>query len=107
MAFLPRIPAFTARLEVDIPIGGVKFGPEFVFTARQNNVYGAETSTPGSTVVNLGASYLLARGHATHVVAVKAYNLTNETYRLHTSFIKDLAAEMGRGVKITYSVKFF
>lgn len=105
--FLPRIPAFTARLEVDVPIGGVKFGPEFVFTARQNNVYGAETSTPGSTVVNLGASYLLARGHATHVVAVKAYNLTNETYRLHTSFIKDLAAEMGRGVKITYSVKFF
>lgn len=105
--FLPRIPALSARLEVDVPIGGVKFGPEFVFTARQNNVFGDETSTPGSTVINLGASYLLARGHATHVVAFKAYNLTNETYRLHTSFIKDLAAEMGRGVKITYAVKFF
>ncbi len=105
--FLPRIPAFTARLELDVPIGGVKFGPEFVFTARQNNVFGSETATPGSTVINLGASYLLARGHATHVVAFKAYNLTNETYRLHTSFIKDLAAEMGRGVKLTYAVKFF
>lgn len=105
--FLPRIPAFSARLEVDVPIGGIKVGPEFVFTARQNNVFGDETSTPGSTVINLGASYLLARGHATHVVAFKAYNLTNETYRLHTSFIKDLASEMGRGVKITYAVKFF
>ncbi|MCC7184733.1 MAG: TonB-dependent receptor [Acidobacteria bacterium] len=105
--FLPRIPAFSARLEMDVPVGNFKFGPEFVFTADQNNVFGTETTTPGSTVVNLGASYLMARGHATHIVAFKAYNLTNETYRLHTSFIKDLAAEMGRGVKLTYSVKFF
>lgn len=105
--FLPRIPAFSARLELDVPVGNFKVGPEFVFTAAQNNTFGIETSTPGSTVINLGASYLLARGHATHVVSLKAYNLTNETYRLHTSFIKDLAAEMGRGVRLTYAVKFF
>jgi iron complex outermembrane receptor protein len=106
-AFLPRIPALSARLELDVPFGNFKVGPEFVFTAAQNNVFGNETTTPGSTVVNLGASYLMARGHATHIVSLKAYNLTNETYRLHTSFIKDLAAEMGRGVRLTYSVKFF
>lgn len=105
--FLPRIPAFSARVELDVPVGNFKIGPEFVFTAAQNNTFGIETSTPGSTVVNLGASYLVARGHATHVVSLKAYNLTNETYRLHTSFIKDLAAEMGRGVRLTYAVKFF
>lgn len=105
--FLPRIPALSARLEVDVPFGNFKVGPEFVFTAAQNNVFGNETATPGSTVLNLGASYLVARGHATHIVALKAYNLTNETYRLHTSFIKDLAAEMGRGVRLTYAVKFF
>jgi outer membrane receptor protein involved in Fe transport len=40
-------------------------------------------------------------------VAVKAYNLFDETYRLHTSLIKDLAPEMGRGIRVTYSVKFF
>jgi iron complex outermembrane receptor protein len=105
--FLPRIPAFSARVELDVPVGNFKVGPEFVFTAAQNNTFGIETSTPGSTVINLGASYLLARGHATHVVSLKAYNLTNETYRLHTSFIKDLAAEIGRGVRLTYAVKFF
>lgn len=105
--FLPRIPALSARVELDVPFGNFKVGPEFVFTAAQNRTYGIETRTPGSTVVNLGASYLLARGHATHVVSLKAYNLTNETYRLHTSFIKDLAAEMGRGVRLTYAVKFF
>lgn len=105
--FLPRIPALSARVELDVPVGNLKFGPEFVFTARQNRVFRDETTTAGSTVVNVGASYLLARGHATHIVSVKGYNLTNETYRLHTSFIKDLAAEVGRGVKLTYSVKFF
>ncbi len=105
--FLPRIPAFSARVELDVPMGNFKFGPEFVFTAAQNNVFPGETTTAGSTVVNLGATYLMARGHATHIVAFKAYNLTNETHRLHTSFIKDLAAEMGRGVKLTYAVKFF
>jgi iron complex outermembrane receptor protein len=105
--FLPRIPAFTARVEVDVPVGNLKFGPEFVFTAAQNNVFSGETTTAGSTIINLGATYLMARGHATHIVAFKAYNLTNETHRLHTSFVKDLAAEMGRGVKLTYAVKFF
>ncbi len=104
---LPRIPPLSARVELDIPVGGFKIGPEFVFTAAQNRVFRTETRTPGSTVVNLSASYLLARGHATHTFALKAYNLTNETWRLHTSFIKDLAPEIGRGVKVTYSVKFF
>jgi iron complex outermembrane receptor protein len=105
--FLPRIPAFSARVELDVPVGNFKIGPEFVFTAAQNNVFGDETATAGSTVVNFGASYLKASGHATHIVSLRAYNLTNETYRLHTSFIKDLAAEMGRGVRLTYAVKFF
>jgi iron complex outermembrane receptor protein len=105
--FLPRIPAFSARVELDVPVGHLKFGPEIVFTAAQNNVFPGETTTAGSTVINLGATYLKARGHATHIVAFKAYNLTNETYRLHTSFIKDLATEMGRGVRLTYAVKFF
>jgi iron complex outermembrane receptor protein len=38
---------------------------------------------------------------------VRGYNLTDETYRNHTSFIKDLAPELGRGVKVSYSVRFF
>lgn len=104
---LPRIPPFSARIELDMPFGDFKFGPELILTAAQNRVFRNETSTDGSAVLNLNATYLVARGHATHTVALKAYNLTNETWRLHTSFIKDLAAEMGRGVKLTYSVKFF
>jgi iron complex outermembrane receptor protein len=104
---LPRIPPLSARIELDMPFGDFKVGPELVLTAAQNRVFRNETTTDGSAVLNLNATYLVARGHATHTVALKAYNLTNETWRLHTSFIKDLAAEMGRGVKLTYSVKFF
>ena len=45
--------------------------------------------------------------HMAHILAVSGYNLTNENYRLHTSFIKDLAPEIGRGVKVSYSLRFF
>lgn len=105
--FLPRIPPFSARLEIEIPWRRLTISPEVVFTADQNHVFRDETATAGSTVLGLGATYLVATSHATHTVALKAYNLTNESYRLHNSLIKDLALEQGRGVKVTYSVRFF
>ena len=42
-----------------------------------------------------------------HVVSFSGFNLTNALYRNHTSFIKDLAAEMGRGFRVGYSLRFF
>jgi iron complex outermembrane receptor protein len=105
--FLPRIPPFSARVELEVPWRRLTLNPEVVFTARQNNVFRDETPTAGSTIVGLGATYLFGASHATHTLALKAYNLTNEEYHLHNSLIKDFAAEMGRGVKLTYSVKFF
>jgi outer membrane receptor protein involved in Fe transport len=45
--------------------------------------------------------------HATHIITFQGYNLTNTDYRLHTSLIKNLAPEMGRGVKVTYGVRLF
>ena len=35
------------------------------------------------------------------------YNLANTLYANHMSFIKDLASEMGRGLKVSYSLRFF
>lgn len=104
---LPRIPPFTGSVEFEIPWRGLAVAPEVVFRADQTKVFRDETTTGGSTVFNVGATCFLVRGHATHSITVKAYNLTNEEYRLHTSFIKDLAPEMGRGVRVTYSLKFF
>jgi iron complex outermembrane recepter protein len=104
---LPRIPPFQGRIEIEIPWKQLTISPEVVFTSDQNKVFRDETPTEGSTRFNLGATLVKAQQHLTHIFAVEGYNLTNEEYRMHTSFIKDLAPEMGRGVKATYSVKFF
>jgi iron complex outermembrane recepter protein len=104
---LPRIPPLQGRLELEIPWKRLTVSPEVLFTADQNRTFRDETPTEGSTRFNLGASYVIGAQHLTHIFTVQGYNLTNEEYRLHTSFIKELAPEMGRGVRATYSVKFF
>lgn len=105
--FLPRIPPLSARVELEIPWRHFTLSPEISFTSAQNNVFRDETATAGSTTISFGATYLFGTSHATHTLALKAYNLTNKEYRLHNSLIKDLAAEMGRGVKVSYGIKFF
>lgn len=104
---LPRIPPFSGRIELEIPVRQFHVSPEIVFRAAQKNVFRDEAPTDGSAVFNIGATYFVLRGHATHSIAVKAFNLTNTEYRQHTSFIKDLAPEIGRGIRVSYSVKFF
>ena len=104
---LPRIPPFHGRVSADILYRGLTVTPEWVWTAAQNQLFEGETPTAGSSVLNVGGSYIWPRAHAAHIVSVHAYNLTNELYRNHTSFIKDLAPEIGRGVKATYSLRFF
>jgi len=104
---LPRIPPLSGSLELEVPWGPVTFTPEVVFRADQDDVFRDETATAGSAILNLGVTWLLVRGHTSHAVTVQGYNLTDETYRLHTSFIKDLAAEMGRGIRASYTVRFF
>jgi iron complex outermembrane receptor protein len=104
---LPRIPPFRATVALEIPWRGLTIEPELVAAAKQDQIFGAETETDGYTLFNIRASYLLPARHLTHQIAVRAYNLTNERYRRHTSFIKDLALETGRGVAVSYAVRFF
>jgi iron complex outermembrane receptor protein len=104
---VPRIPPVTGRIELELPWRQLSFSPEVVIRARQDRVFRDETPTDGSTVLNLGVTYFVVRGHATHAITFKAFNLTNEAYRSHTSFIKDLALEMARGARVTYTVRFF
>ncbi len=104
---LPRIPPFRGELSVDLPYRGLTVTPELVFAARQDEVFRDEAPTDGYSIVNVKASYVWPMGHVAHMLTVTAFNLTNELYRNHTSFIKDLAPEIGRGVKVGYSVRFF
>jgi iron complex outermembrane receptor protein len=104
---LPRIPPLRGRAGVDVRWRGLSVRPEGVFARPQERLFLTETRTPGWALFNLAASYTLARQHVVHVFAVNAFNLTNELYRNHLSFIKDLAPEIGRGVSFTYTVRFY
>jgi len=104
---VPRIPPLSVRVELEVPWRSLRFSPEVVFRAKQSNVFREETTTDGSTVFNFGLTYLMLRGHTTHAITFQGYNLTDENYRLHTSLIKDLAPEIGRGVRLSYTVRFF
>ena len=104
---LPRIPPFHGRVEVEILHDALTVSPEIVWSATQNKTFRGETPTDGYVVFNVKAQYTLARTHQAHIFAVNAYNLTNLLYRMHTNFIKDFAPEIGRGIKFTYSLRFF
>ena len=104
---LPRIPPLRGTLSLDVPLGRLTISPDLLFAGRQDRVFRDETETGGYSVVNLDASYVWPRQHLAHVVSFTAYHLTNALYRNHTSFIKDLAQEMGRGVRMGYSLRFF
>ena len=104
---VPRIPPLRATMSVDFHHGALTVSPELMVAARQGRVFRDETGTGGYTVLNLDASYLWPQQHRAHVMSFTAYNLTNALHRNHMSFIKDLAPEMGRGVKASYSLRFF
>lgn len=104
---LPRIPPVRGRIGVDLTHRGFSLRPELVLADRQSRVFETETETAGYVVPNLTASYSIARQHAVHVFTANLFNIGNVLYRNHLSFIKDVAPEMGRGVRFSYNVHFF
>jgi iron complex outermembrane receptor protein len=73
----------------------------------REDVFGTETPTAGYTVLNLEASYTIPQQHFSHHFSVNFFNMADRLYRNHVSFIKDLAPEIGRGVRFGYALKFF
>ena len=104
---LPLIPPLRGTLRLDLPYGGFTVSPRMTLAARQDDVHQGETETAGYAVLDLLASYVWSRQDTAHVLSLVGYNLTNVLYRNHTSYIKDLAPEMGRGIKVGYSLRFF
>ena len=103
----PRIPPLNGQVKLDVPFRGLRIAPRLRWAARMDRLYAGETPTDGYAVVDLTVSWLLLTGNATHHVSLVGHNLTDAVYRHHTSVIKDVAPQMGRGVRISYSVRFF
>jgi iron complex outermembrane receptor protein len=92
---------------VDWRLGGFSIEPELIMAAQQQQTFTGETRTPGYAIVNLKASYTMASQHIGHQFSFDLFNAGDALYRNHTSFIKDLAPEIGRGVKFSYMMRFF
>lgn len=104
---LPRIPPARGRLGLDWFWRGLSLRPELLLVNRQWQVAPNETPTAGYAVAHLNASYTLTRGHTLHTINVTTFNLGNRLYRNHLNFVKDIAPEMGRGVRVAYTIRLF
>jgi iron complex outermembrane recepter protein len=104
---LPSIPPLRTRFGVDFGFKGFRLFPEMIAARDQQNVFANETPTAGWATFNLLAGYTYATSHAAHIFSVNAFNLNNKLYRNHLSFLKEIAPEVGRGVRVTYTVRFF
>ena len=104
---LPRIPPLRGRLGLDARLGNLSLRPEAILVRDQDELFPTETRTAGYAVFNVIASYIIPRPHYAHLFSVNAFNLGDRLYRNHLSFIKELAPEIGRGVRFTYTVRFF
>jgi iron complex outermembrane receptor protein len=103
---LPRIPPLRGRIGIELRRGSLSLRPELVLTNAQTHLYTNETRTAGYARLNLDSSYTLTRRHALHIFSVNVFNMTDKLYRNHASLIKDYAPEVGRGVRLAYTVRF-
>jgi iron complex outermembrane receptor protein len=103
---LPRIPPLRATLGVDWRYQALSVRPELVLAARQSRVFDNETPTAGYSVLNLNASYTIVKTRAAHILTLSGNNLTDKLYRNHLSFIKAFAPEIGRNLRVSYTLRF-
>jgi iron complex outermembrane receptor protein len=104
---LPRIPPLRARVGIEYQRHGFSIRPELVLANRQNQTFDLEAPTAGYAVVGLRAAYTIPTGGAIHQISANVFNIGDQLYRNHSSFIKDLAPEIGRGVRFSYIVRFY
>ena len=95
------------RAGLEFRFKNLVLNPEVVMANHQERIFPTETETAGYTVFNLSGSYLIAQKHAAHIISFNFFNMGDRLYRNHLSFIKEFAPEMGRGVRVTYTLRFF
>ena len=104
---LPRIPPFRTHLGLDAHYKYLTVRPELTLAAHQTRVFTEETPTDGYGVFNLAGNIIIPKKHYAHIFSVYGFNLTNKLYFNHVSFIKEFSPEIGRGVRGSYTIRFF
>jgi iron complex outermembrane receptor protein len=104
---LPRIPPLRGRLGFEATYKSFRFAPEVIMSKDQDKLFPTETRTAGYAIFNATASYTIAQQHTAQVISLNAFNLGDRLYLNHLSFIKNFAPEIGRGVRLTYTLRFY
>ena len=104
---LPRIAPARAGAELRWAGNHWRAGIGAVDYARQDDVAAHETPTPGYTLVHASLAWHMdtASGNAVELF-LNGSNLLDEEARVHTSFLKDLAPQPGRGFSAGVRILF-
>jgi iron complex outermembrane receptor protein len=103
---LPRIPPLRVRSGLLYRRNAFQAGIQWTAAAKQDRVFGEETPTDGYNLLKLFASYSFGTERMAHTLTARLDNATDELYRNHLSLIKDFVPEMGRNLKLIYSLRF-
>jgi iron complex outermembrane receptor protein len=103
---LPRIPPFRFRAGLRYQRNAFQAGGDVSAVAAQNRVAATEEPTDGYTLLKLFTSYSFEAGGALSTITARVDNLGDALYRNHLSLIKNVVPEVGRNVKVLYSVRF-
>ncbi len=79
--------AISRHIGFDFRHRSLSFKPQVVMAGQRDDIFSTETSTAGYTVINLAASYTIARQHFVHQLGVNVFNVGDRLYRNHASFI--------------------
>jgi iron complex outermembrane recepter protein len=112
---LPRMPPLRGRAGLRFQRNAFQAGADGIFAAKQDRIFAVadeagstigETATPGYNLLKLFASYSVTAGRALHTVTLRLDNATDENYRNHLNYLKDLTPELGRDLRLVYNVRF-
>jgi iron complex outermembrane receptor protein len=103
---LPRIPPQRLLAGLTYQKNAFQAGGSAQIVSDQNRVFGEELPTEGYVTAKFFASYSLTRGGVLHTMTARLDNATNELYRNHLNYLKDLLPEIGRSFKLVYTMGF-
>lgn len=103
---LPRTTPVRFGAGFDWERGPWSLSAEWRRVQRQDRLAPSETATAGHDLVGLAAAWRFDAGHAHGELFVQGRNLLDETARVHTSFLKDVAPLPGRSFTAGLRLKF-
>ncbi len=93
---LPRIPPLELTGGITAASNNLELRAELIWTDRQSKTADFETSTKGSSMINLHANVRPLPDNEGLRLVFTLSNLTNATHRTHASFLKDRVPGAGR-----------